>query len=227
MSHDETPAARRASARTFYDRISHVYDALADADERLARERALTLLAPSPGERMLEIGFGTGHALASLARSTGPSGRVVGVDISPRMRDLARRRLREAGLLERVELIVGSVPPLDVADDSFDGALMTFVLELFPPDEIQAVLRDTRRALSASGRLVVASLSTPPPGESPTLAQRTYRWLHRHFPHIVDCQPIDVLAELSRAGFRDLEEQRIDIWGLAVAIVRARPRPQS
>ena len=76
MSRDDRPSAQR-----FYDRISRAYDLIADAGEHKARERGLELLAPAPGERALEIGYGTGHSLEALAAAVGAAGRVVGVDL--------------------------------------------------------------------------------------------------------------------------------------------------
>ncbi|MCS7469621.1 hypothetical protein NZK35_23470 [Stieleria sp. ICT_E10.1] len=56
-----------ASTRSFYDRISHVYNLIADAGEHKARERGLEILAVQEGEDVLEIGYGTGHSLTELA----------------------------------------------------------------------------------------------------------------------------------------------------------------
>ncbi|HRX82504.1 MAG TPA: class I SAM-dependent methyltransferase, partial [Pirellulaceae bacterium] len=73
---------RSNATKSFYDRISHAYDAIADAGEHRARERGLEALAVQPGERVLEIGYGTGHSLVELAKAVGATGRVCGVDIS-------------------------------------------------------------------------------------------------------------------------------------------------
>jgi len=64
------------------DRLSRWYDLLAEPLKRSFREAGLRKLAIRNGERVLEIGFGTGHALGNLARSAGSGGRVWGIDIS-------------------------------------------------------------------------------------------------------------------------------------------------
>ena len=53
-----------------------------------------------------------------------------------------------------------------------------------------------------------------------------YRFLHQHFPHIVDCRPIDVSSYLEQAGFEVVTSQGISIWGLPVlaAVARVRER---
>jgi ubiquinone/menaquinone biosynthesis C-methylase UbiE len=207
------------AARRFYDRISSVYDTLSDSSEAACRERELQLLAPAAGERALELGFGTGHGLLGLARSVGGAGRVVGVDVSDGMAREARRRLEAAGLADRVELHVAAAPPLPFPDRSFDIASLSFTLELFPEATLPAVLAELQRVLRPAGRLGVVAMATPLDGEAESPLSHTYRWLHRHFPHIVDCQPIDVERFLEEAGFELRARERMSIWTLPVAIV--------
>jgi len=210
------------AARHFYDRISSVYDALADSSEGACRERGLELVAPAAGESALELGFGTGHGLVGLARRVGDGGRVVGLDVSEGMAREARRRLAAEGLVDRVELRVAEAPPLPFPDASFDVAYASFTLELFPEPVLPAVLSEIQRVLRPSGRLGVVSMATPGEGEKESALSHTYRWLHRHFPHIVDCQPIQVERFLAEAGFELAAQERMSIWTLPVAIVVAR-----
>lgn len=209
----------QATTQLFYDRISHVYDLIADAGEHKAREKGLEVLAVGEGEKVLEIGFGTGHSLTELASRVGSSGRVCGVDISPRMRRVAARRIEEQGYASRVELKVGAIPPIPYNDASFDAVSMSFVLELFPLEQIPAVLAEIARVLRPRGRVSIVSMATARDGEHDSLLEHTYKWLHRHFPHIVDCQPINVAKLVRDAEFTDIEESRMEIWTLPVAIV--------
>jgi demethylmenaquinone methyltransferase/2-methoxy-6-polyprenyl-1,4-benzoquinol methylase len=50
-----------------------------------------------------------------------------------------------------------------------------------------------------------------------------YKWLHRHFPHFIDCQPIPVAELLEEGGFRIEARDELSIWGLPVSAVVARP----
>ena len=75
----------KAETKAFYNKISHVYDLLAEHSEGPMRRAGLDQLDAKPGEKVLEIGFGTGHALVSLAQSVGPTGRVYGLDLSDGM----------------------------------------------------------------------------------------------------------------------------------------------
>jgi len=209
------PAAPWQHARQFYNRISRSYDLLSDASEHAARERGLAGLAVAPGQRVLEAGFGTGHALDALAAMVGPGGRVVGVDVSDGMVDLARERLARARTAPRVSLALADVRHLPCPDATFDAAFMSFTLELIDPCEIPAVLAEVARVLRPHGRLGVVSLSAR---EHPNAMTRIYQWLHRHFPHFIDCQPIEARRFLEDAGFRLTEATDLSIWGLPVFV---------
>jgi ubiquinone/menaquinone biosynthesis C-methylase UbiE len=216
MSSQDIEAARR-----FYSRISRVYDALADADEHRARELGLQLLDAKPGERILEVGFGTGTALVDLARAVAPGGRIIGVDVAEGMKDVALRRLSAEGMDGRVELRIAAVPPLPLDDARCDGAFLSFTLELFPDDTVGDVLAEITRVLTPDGRLVVVAMDTGAAGHHHHLAERTYQWMHLHFPHIVDCRAIDGARCLTAAGFTIERREQLEIWGLPVAIIRA------
>src|SRR5512134_4072027 len=84
----------KEAARTSYNRLSRWYDLIAGSTEKKYRDWGLQKLSAQPGEKILEIGFGTGHCLVSLAKAVGPAGRVLGLDISDGMLAIARERLK-------------------------------------------------------------------------------------------------------------------------------------
>ena len=213
------------STKRFYDRISGAYDVLSDASEHRLRERGLEVLAVGEGESVLEIGFGTGHTIVELARSAGSTGRVEGVDLSEGMKRQTRLRLeRELPVgVDRVGLRVERVPPLPWADATFHAVTLSFTLELFPDDEMRELLAEIRRVLRPEGRLGVVSMAVPGPGERESLVERTYVWMHRHFPHIVDCRPIEAEQVVEEAGFEVVATERDTIWTMPVAILVGRP----
>lgn len=206
---------------TFYNRISAYYDDLAHSSEQESTENGWKLLAVQNGERVLDIGFGTGHSLVEFAGKVGPEGTVVGIDVSTGMRDVAAERLAKAGLSDRVTLDVGVVPPLSYEDGSFDAVFLSFTLELFPLDQISEVLGEIRRVLARGGRLGVVCMEAPTEKDRETFAEEAYVWMHRHFPHIVDCQPIAVSELLEGAGFTIQSKSDTDIWKLEVAMLVA------
>jgi demethylmenaquinone methyltransferase/2-methoxy-6-polyprenyl-1,4-benzoquinol methylase len=203
--------------RAFYNKIARVYDLLAEHSEQPMRELSLQMLAPAPGEHLLEIGFGTGHVLAELAKAVGPTGQVSGIDISENMRDQTRELLEREGLAERVALVCGDAEDLPYPRDSFDGIFLCFTLELFDTPEIPRVLAQCRRVLRPGGRIVVAAVSKE---VRRGLVMRAFEWTHRHFPNLMNCRPIHARRALEAAGFL-VEEARIESMWVPVEIVRA------
>ena len=210
------------SARHIYDRISGVYDALADKSEHEARELGLRLLAPAGSDRVLEIGFGTGHALVEIGERLSEDGRVFGIDVSQGMFDVAAKRVRATDLGDRIaELRLGDAQDLPYDAGSFDAVFFSFTLELFSETDIPRVLAEVSRVLRPRGRLGVVAMHDD--GGKSTIVD-IYRFLHRHFPHIVDCQPIDVRSHLERAGFEIVASESVSIWGLPVLAAVGRQR---
>jgi ubiquinone/menaquinone biosynthesis C-methylase UbiE len=203
-----------------YGRFARWYDLLARSERRPAA-LGVELLSPQDGERLLEIGCGPGRTLVELAARVAPAGHVDAVDLSPEMVRLARRRLGQAGLGGVARAYEGDARRLPFADGSFDGVLMSFTLELFDAVDRRVVLAEARRVLRPAGRLVVVSLTSA--GRS-TAARRIYVRLHERYPRQIDCTPIDVTAELRRAGFATDPALRLSMWGLPAEIVRAEPR---
>jgi ubiquinone/menaquinone biosynthesis C-methylase UbiE len=199
----------KAETKAFYDKISHVYDLLAEHSEGPIRRAGLEKLDVRSGEKVLEIGFGTGHSLVSLAQSVGPAGKVYGLDLSERMLDIARDNLHKAGLADRVNLASGDAVQLPNSPDSLDAIFMSFTLELFDTPEIPKVLAECKRVLRPGGRVMVVAVSTE--GEDGVIL-RAYEWSHRHFPNLVDCRPIFARRSLEAAGFRIESAERKMMW---------------
>jgi demethylmenaquinone methyltransferase/2-methoxy-6-polyprenyl-1,4-benzoquinol methylase len=173
------------------------------------RETGLRMLAPQAGETVLEIGFGTGHALVWLARAVGPCGKVHGIDLSDGMTAVAEGLLRHEGVADHVEVRTGDATDLPYPADSMDAVFMSFTLELFDTAEIPVVLAQCRRVLKTGGRIVVVGMSKE--GEHGVVYE-TYEWTHRHFPNFVDCRPILVSQVLAAAGFQVAHKQNVQIW---------------
>ena len=66
-------------------------------------------------------------------------------------------------------------------------------------------------------------MSVPPEGEHDSLLEKAYKWMHRHFPHIVDCRPIDAGAYLAQSGFSPVESEFLSIWTMPVVVLVASP----
>jgi len=112
------------------------------------------------GDKVLEIGCGTG-SLAILCATKGAE--VTGIDLSPNMLDIARRKIKKAGLPEKIKLIRMSAMDMDTAfgDHSFNVITSTLVFSEMSPEEIRYVLNQCRRVLTANGSLLIADEIMP------------------------------------------------------------------
>jgi ubiquinone/menaquinone biosynthesis C-methylase UbiE len=124
----------------------------------ITRKRLLEVLAPLPGERLLELGPGTGYySLAVAQRLEG--GRLFIADIQQRMLDHTMRRAADADI-SNIEPALADAQSLPYADGYFDGAFTVTALGEVPdPDQ---ALRELARVLKPSGRLVVGELFGDP-----------------------------------------------------------------
>jgi ubiquinone/menaquinone biosynthesis C-methylase UbiE len=116
---------------------------------RAAKERTYAMLALKAGDRVLDIGCGTGEDVRALARIVGPTGLAVGIDSSHTMIDAAQ--LRSAGQAG-VEFRIGDAQQLDFADATFDACRADRVLQHL--SEPGRAVQEMGRVLLPGGRLV-------------------------------------------------------------------------
>jgi ubiquinone/menaquinone biosynthesis C-methylase UbiE len=109
---------------------------------------AIDALDPQPGETILDIGCGAGQTLLQLAGRVGTSGRVIGVDIAPRVLDVARARTVGLG---QIELIEADAATLSLPDETVDGVFSRFGVMAI--DDPVAAFSNFRRMTKRGGRL--------------------------------------------------------------------------
>ena len=205
-----------------FDQIAPRYDtanSLFSLDrDRAWRRRAATLTRLKPGQTVLDLCTGTGKLAHELVPLVRPGGRVIGIDFSPGMLELARAREPD------VEFRQADVSRLTEADASVDAVTIGFGLRNLVNRD--AALREMRRVLRPGGRLVVLEFA-PPTGPlmaayrfylgrvmpavvrlSSTSESNAYRYLAEtvsSFP-----QPAALAGDLEAIGF-ELEVQRMTI----------------
>lgn len=114
------------------------------------RARILDMLAPKPGERLLDIGVGPGLLAHDLARLVGETGRVTGLDTAPAMIKMARTRL---AALPQAECVTGDATALAFPEGSFDAAVSTQVYEYVA--DMEKALGELGRVLRPGGRVLI------------------------------------------------------------------------
>lgn len=122
-------------------------------------DRLLAAAAPVPGESALDIGCGSGRSTALLAHAVGSRGRVVGVDLSRPLLELARERLAHEVLDGVVELLEDDAQTHRFAAGAFDLVLSIFGVMFF--EDPRAAFANLRGALRAGGRVVFLCWRSP------------------------------------------------------------------
>jgi len=149
--------------REMFDRISASYDRMnrlmsLGMDGRW-RGRAVREAALTPGDAALDVCCGTGDLAIALRRAVGPSGRVTGLDFSPQMLEVARRKS------DQVEWVQGDALELPFADGGFAAATVAWGVRNLADHE--RGFREMARVVREGGRVVCLEMSTPPAWAAP------------------------------------------------------------
>ncbi len=159
------------------------------------------LAAMQPGETVLDLGSGAGFDCFLAARKVGPTGQVIGVDMTDPMLEKARANAVKAGLFN-VEFRKGEIESLPVDDASIDVVISNCVLNLVPDKD--RAFREIHRVLRLGGRLAVSDMAWE--AEPPAA-------LRRDMEAMVGCIGgalvlDDYVSRLKRAGFRSVAVEK-------------------
>lgn len=169
------------------------------------------LVGLRPGERVLDVACGTGDWTRCAAARVGPQGQVVGLDISPEMLAMARRKDGAGSAAAAIEWREGTADALPFPDAAFDVVCCQLGLMFFP-DRI-AALREMRRVLVPGGRLalMVWGRMAQCPGQSAVaaawarhLGSEAAAGFHRQ--HVLG-DPAEVHGLIAAAGYQEIEVQ--------------------
>jgi ubiquinone/menaquinone biosynthesis C-methylase UbiE len=126
--------------------------------ERKLRQMTMDLSQVKPGDRVLEIGCGTGTLTLAAKARAGPSGEVAGLDLAPEMVAKARSKAARKGV--DVTIREGSIANIPFTDDYFDVVMCSFMIYHMPEDVRRKGLAEINRVLKPGGHLFV--LDTEP-----------------------------------------------------------------
>jgi len=153
-------AAAPAEVGVMFDRIADRYDLVNLLISAFQEPRWRRLLVGraglGPGDAALDVASGTGKVAADLHARVGPSGRVLGVDLSARMTAVARRRYANRPGLAYV---VGNALALPVEDATFDAATIAFGMRNLP--DYRQGFAEMARAVRPGGRVLCLEIARP------------------------------------------------------------------
>lgn len=190
-----------------WDRAAADYERTGVAFFAPLGRRLVARAGVAAGERVLDLGCGRGDVLIPAATAVGPTGSVVGIDLSPAMVELTAAELRTRGLTH-ASVCAGDAaapgPGTGTRTDSVDVVLGGFMMFLLP--DPAAALSEYRRLLVPGGRLAFSTYGAPDP-RAHEARTRLRRWagLGADEDDVFDGPPDGIAALVESAGFVRVE----------------------
>ena len=158
---EDRERAPETRGRTIHwaSRYDTVTGLLALGRERRIREMTVALAQVKPGDKVLDVGSGTGTLTIAAKTWAGPEGDVHGLDAAPEMIDVARRKAVQAGA--EVGFQVGLIEDIPFSDDQFDVVLSSLMLHHLPGALKRQGFAEMHRILKPGGRLLAVDFDPP------------------------------------------------------------------
>src|SRR5688572_10747234 len=193
-----------------YEKLANVYDVVFGPTLHPGRLVAIERMGIRPGDRVLEVGVGTG-----INTSLYPTNcHVTGIDLSTSMLEKARERVAREGL-RNVRLVEMDAANLTFADDSFDIVYAPYLVSVVP-DPVK-VVREMRRVCKPGGKIIVLNHFR---SANPILS-RVERAISPFTVHIGFKSDLDLPGFLAQADLRPVSIQKVNvprIWSLVTCI---------
>ena len=210
--HHETTDAPQTEGRVlhrarWYDLFGKV---ISFGRDRAIREKLIELAAPAPGEKVLDVGCGTGTLAIALKSSVGTS-EVHGIDASPEMIEVAKEKAAKAG--SDIDFQVALIEAIPFPDATFDLVTSSLMLHHLPDDLKRTGLDEIRRVLKPGGRFMAMDFAAH--SHSP-LGHLLSIFGHSRGESMLD----KLMPMLKEAGFSEVEG--IPTYHKNFAFIRAR-----
>ena len=208
-------------ARRTYDRIGSRQDS-----QRFYEDQATSLVLQhgdfTSAESVFEFGCGTGRfALRLFAEYLPDTAHYRGVDVSPRMVQLAQTRLAPHSSRAEVILTEGE-PPVEEPAESYDRFISNYVFDLLSHEDIRAVLREAHRILRPDGLLCLSGISSGI-GFVSRIVAGMVSWIQSIRPSLVGgCRPVDLLPFLPQSEWQVQHHSKVVAFGISSEVLVAK-----
>jgi len=154
--------SKKKQVSNMFDNIAPYYDFLnrflSLGIDTIWRKKMVTLLNQKNPKVVLDMATGTGDVALEIAKQTNAT-RIVGVDISPQMLEIGKKKVKKQGKEQTIEMHVGDSENLSFTDNTFDGATVAFGVRNY--ENLEKGLQEMKRVLKPGGDLVVLEFSRP------------------------------------------------------------------
>ena len=145
-----------------FDRISPKYDALNHLlslnIDKVWRRKAAKAVAKSQPKTILDLATGTADLAIAMAKRN-PQAHIIGMDISEKMLDIGKEKVKQQNLENQIELRFGDAAALPFEDNSFDAVTVAFGVRNF--EDLEKGLMEISRVLKPGGQAVILEFSMP------------------------------------------------------------------
>jgi phosphatidylethanolamine/phosphatidyl-N-methylethanolamine N-methyltransferase len=194
-----------------YEKLATVYDLTFGPTLHPGRLVAKDRMGIRPGDRVLEVGIGTGINIGLYPRNC----HITGIDLSAKMLEKAHERVKKEGLANNVQLFEMDATKLSFDDNSFDVVYAPYVISVVP-DPVK-VVREMSRVCRPGGKIIILNHFRSP---NPLLATLE-RMISPFTVHIGFTADLDLHGVLSQAALRPLSIEKVSfppIWSLVTCL---------